>query len=90
MFEPKATAPHLDSTNRVILAVGRPVPVFPGNGHRQADPARPKSADSGHCSIYQMPASWLVVSRRAPRMPEPFLHMNRPWPNSVLRKQGQV
>jgi hypothetical protein len=28
MFEPKATAPHLDSTNRVILTVRRSLPVF--------------------------------------------------------------
>jgi hypothetical protein len=26
---PKATAPHLDSTNLVILTVGRPLPVYP-------------------------------------------------------------
>jgi hypothetical protein len=26
---PNATAPHLDSTNRVVLAVGRPLPVYP-------------------------------------------------------------
>src|SRR5207302_5350189 len=26
---PNATAPHLDSTNRVILVVGRLLPVFP-------------------------------------------------------------
>jgi hypothetical protein len=29
-----------------ILAVGGPLPVFPREGHRQADPARPKSAKS--------------------------------------------
>ncbi|MEH2566319.1 hypothetical protein V1289_005946 [Bradyrhizobium sp. AZCC 2289] len=30
MFEPKATAPHLDSTIRDVLTVHRPLPVFPG------------------------------------------------------------
>jgi hypothetical protein len=29
MFEPKATAPHLDSTIRVVLTAGRSLPVFP-------------------------------------------------------------
>ena len=29
-MQPKATAPHLNSTNRVSLAVGRLLPVFPG------------------------------------------------------------
>ena len=29
MFLPNATAPHLDSTNLVILTVGGPLPVYP-------------------------------------------------------------
>jgi hypothetical protein len=30
MFEPKATAPHLDSTKRASLSISRSLPVFPG------------------------------------------------------------
>ena len=29
MFEPKATASHLDSTKRAVLGFGLPLPVFP-------------------------------------------------------------
>jgi hypothetical protein len=29
MFEPKATAPHLDSTNRVTLTAPRSLPIYP-------------------------------------------------------------
>ncbi len=29
MFEPTATAPHLDSTNRVVLAACQRLPVYP-------------------------------------------------------------
>jgi hypothetical protein len=29
MFEPKATAPHLDSTNRVALTACHSLPVYP-------------------------------------------------------------
>jgi hypothetical protein len=34
MFEPKATAPHPDSTNRVILAVYRSLPAYIGGLNR--------------------------------------------------------
>ena len=41
---PKATAPHLDSTNRVVLTVGQLLLVTPINGHRQTGPGRPVRA----------------------------------------------
>ena len=31
---PNATAPHLDSTNRVVLTLCQPLPVYPGGLNR--------------------------------------------------------
>src|SRR5437899_5513506 len=54
---PNATAPHLDSTNRVILVVGRLLPVFPGNGHRQGRSPCLKGANRRHHSIHSITSS---------------------------------
>ena len=53
MFEPKATAPHLDSTNRVGLTVVPPTSGLPPiNGHRQVGPAGPFRAKArNRCAI---------------------------------------
>jgi hypothetical protein len=54
MFDPKATASHLDSTNRVVSAAGRLLPVYP----RRAD--RRRVADGPGADI-SAPSAYLAI-----------------------------